>query len=96
MKFKTPPDKIWDTYWLNVYNRIERGIGWILLSIGAMILLAFGGYHFVINVIADKTLPLIIRIGILSALAGLVVLFVSVVREKILLRKSDPYSEVQR
>lgn len=34
LKFMQPPEEVWDRYWLNVYNRIERGLGWILISIG--------------------------------------------------------------
>ncbi len=41
MKYFDLPDKLWAGYRREIYNRVERGIGWILLSIGAMILLAF-------------------------------------------------------
>ncbi len=48
MELRTPPPKdVWRVYWASVYNRLERRIGWILLSIGAMIILFFGGYKMV-------------------------------------------------
>ncbi|MCK5832213.1 zf-HC2 domain-containing protein, partial [bacterium] len=34
MRFADPPDEIWKHYWTGIYNRIERGIGWIFFSIG--------------------------------------------------------------
>ncbi len=36
---KNPPKDVWKLYWASVYNRLERRIGWILFSIGAMIIL---------------------------------------------------------
>ncbi len=47
MELKNPPKDVWRLYWASVYNRLERRIGWILLSIGAMIFLFFGGYKMV-------------------------------------------------
>ena len=96
MKVKEPPREVWDSYWQGVYNRIERGIGWILLSIGSMILLTYGGYKMVESLIADPNLAGILKAAILLVIAGTVVLLVSVVREKLFMRKSDPYKEVQR
>ena len=26
MKFKTPPEEVWDSYWVSVYNLLARGI----------------------------------------------------------------------
>jgi len=38
MELKKPSSEVWHIYWASVYNRLERRIGWILLSIGTMIL----------------------------------------------------------
>ncbi|MFQ5708646.1 MAG: hypothetical protein ACE5HO_14420 [bacterium] len=96
MKFKSPPGEVWETYWVNVYNRIERGFAWIILSLGCVILLTYGGFKAVESIIADPTLASIVKVGILLAIGGMVILLVSVVREKLFIRKADPYKEVQR
>jgi hypothetical protein len=96
MAFKTPPKEIWDKYWVNIYNRIERSIAWILVSIGAVILITWGLFQAVENMLADTQLVGIVKIGIIFALAGFVILIVSVLREKLIMRKSDPYKEIQR
>ncbi len=96
MKFKNPPAELWDSYWLNVYNRIERGLGWILLSIGCIILLVFAGFHFFKTLIFEADLPLVIKISIFSVIAGLAILLVSIVRERLFTYKSDPYKEIKR
>jgi len=96
MKFKTLPDKEWDSYWLKVYNQIERGIAWILFSVGSVILITYGLYKWVETLFASQNVDLIVKIGIFALIAGLVILFISIAREKLISRKVDPYKEVQR
>ncbi|RMD96725.1 MAG: hypothetical protein D6814_10865 [Calditrichaeota bacterium] len=96
MKFKNPSGEVWDAYWLNVYNRLERKIAWILFSIGAIILLTYGGFKAVESLIADPNLAGILKVAILLLIGGLAILLVSVIREKWFIRKKDPYKEVQR
>jgi len=94
MELKKPPKEMWQVYWSSVYNRLERRIGWIFLSIGAIILLFFGGYKMVESIIVDPSLSLLFKVGILAALAGLVVLLVSIGRERLFVQKRERYKEV--
>lgn len=96
MRLKEFPDQVWDTYWSGTYNRLERGVGWILLSIGAMVLLAAGLYELAVTLLRDSVDPWWIRAAVGACVAGLAVLFVSVLRERLFARKSDPYREVRR
>lgn len=96
MNFKALPQEAWDNYWVNVYNRLERGLAWILFSIGAIILLTYSGFKAVESIIADPQLAEILKAAILMVIGGSVILLVSVLREKLFTRKSDPYKEVQR
>ncbi len=91
------PDKDWEKYWSHLYNRLERGIGWIVTSIGAILLLTFAGFQFVKELIRDPELALYAKIGILALILGIVILFVSILRERIFISKTDKYSkEVKR
>jgi predicted anti-sigma-YlaC factor YlaD len=90
------PDRYWDNYWLGVYNRMERGFGWILFWAGAALLIGFGLWEFVQSFFTDSGTPLIVRIGVGLGAAGLGILFFGVVRERLITRKKDPYREVQR
>ena len=96
MKFKSPPIEIWDGYWGNVYNRLERGIAWILFSLGFAILLTYGAFKVVEGILADSSLVGILKVAIIAVLGGLMLLVVSVVREKVFLYRKDPYKEIQR
>jgi len=94
MKYKEPPGEVREGYWSRVYNRLERGLGWILTSIGAMSLLF---YKAIESLIKDPTLAVFLKVVILILLAGVVILFVSVVRERIFSYKKDKYAkEVKR
>lgn len=96
VRFEAPPRELWDSYWQRVYNRLERGISWLLLSIGAAILAAYLGVEMIEAILKDPDLALAAKIGLFTVLAGLAVLSVSVVREKFFSRKHDPYKEVIR
>jgi len=96
IKYQKPGDEVWENYWKSIYNRLERGISWILTSIGAAVLLFYGGFKLVENLIKNPEIALILKIGILVLLAGLVILFVSILRERIFTYKYDKYKEVKR
>ncbi|MEA2005648.1 MAG: hypothetical protein U9O50_05245 [Acidobacteriota bacterium] len=96
MKLKSPSKEAWSVYWESVYNRLERKIGWILLSIGGMIILFYGGYKIVENLIKNPAASLLMKIGVLTFMAGIVVLLFSLLREQIFVRKRERYKEVEK
>lgn len=96
MELKKPPKEAWKVYWTSVYNRLERRIGWILFSIGVMILLFFGGYKIVEEIIKDPSISFLLKVGILAVLGGVVVLLVSLIREQLFVRKRERYKEVEK
>ena len=76
--FVEPEDRVWDEYWGGVYNRFERGTGWILFSVAAIALLIYGGFELIEGIIEDRTVGVLMKIGLLALIGGLVILFVSV------------------
>lgn len=93
--FKDLPDSHWEGYWTNVYNRLERGIGWVLMSIGAIILLCYGAYQLFEGIFTSPEVSLVIKIGVAVGGAGLIILLISIVREVIFARKKERYKEVK-
>lgn len=91
-----PEDRVWEQYWGNVYNRIERGVGWALFSASAIILLMYGGFRLIEAIINDPTVGILLKAGLLALLAGLTILFVSVLRERIYFWSRDRYKDVRR
>ena len=96
MAFREPPEEVWETYWTSVYNKIERGIGWIFVSIGAVVVLAWAARIWIETLFEDNGMPLFVKLAILSVTVGFLVLAVSVIREKLFTRIRDPYKEIQR
>jgi len=96
MELKKPKPEVWKVYSTSVYNRLERRIGWILFSVGAMILLFFGGYKMVESIIQDTTTPLLVKVGIMVLMGGSAVLLVSVLRERLFVRQRERYKEVEK
>jgi len=96
LKFKQPPEETWDRYWAGVYSRLERGLAWLLISIGTAVVLAIVGYAAIMKFLEDTSTPLAVKLGVGALLLGGAVLLVSVLREKIVMRKTDKYKEVIR
>ena len=90
------PDAVWDEHWSQVYNRLERGVGYALLSIGAIVLMGYVLFWAVNCWFCDAAVPIVVRAGVGLGCLGIVVLVVSTVREKILMRRFDQYRELQR
>lgn len=91
-----PPGETWDRYWEDVYRRLERGIAWVLVSLGTIVLGTWGLWNVARGLIEDTSMPTFIRWSLLALLAGFVILFVSVLRERLFMGKSDPYKDVVR
>jgi anti-sigma factor RsiW len=95
MKLKEFPDQVWDAYVAGTYNRAERRFGWLLFTIGAVILTAGGLYALVVYLI-EEPVEWWVLAGLGALILGLAVLFVSVLRERLFVLKRDPYKEVER
>lgn len=85
-------DSAWDT----IYRRIERATGWVLLSIGLLLLLGFGTYELFDDFLFDPEVPAILRFGVGTLGAGVLVMLVSIARERWLAYRSERYREVER
>ncbi len=91
-----PEDRMWREYWGSIYNRIERGVGWIIFSIAGILLVIYGGFKIIEELIKDPTIGMLLKIGLLALIAGIAILFVSVLRERLYFWKKDRYKDVRR
>jgi len=96
MKLKNPSAEVWDKYWLGIYNKVERGIAWIAVSVGVLILIIYGSIEAVENFLADTQTPGIVKFGISVLVIGGLILLFSVIRERLFTGTRDKYKEVQR
>ncbi|MGW8282848.1 MAG: anti-sigma factor family protein [Gemmatimonadota bacterium] len=96
MKLRNPPEELWDSYWNSTYSRVERGFGWILVSFSVIVVGGWATWQFVTELIADTGMPPLVKAGILAGSLGLVILTVSVLRQRLFVKKTDPYKEIVR
>jgi anti-sigma factor RsiW len=96
VEMKKVGDEEWDLYWCRVYNRLERGVAWILVCIGAAAVLAYALFRLVTELIADPGMAAWAKAGIIVLVVGLALLFVSVLREQLTIRCSDKYRGIKR
>lgn len=88
-----PPDEVWDTFLDRVYNRLERRSGWFFFLAGLIGVTLYGIYAFIVY----DWGPALVKLGAAAIVIGLVVLFVSVLRQRLEAAKTDRYSrEVHR
>ncbi|MCI0452667.1 MAG: hypothetical protein L0Z51_09820 [Candidatus Latescibacteria bacterium] len=92
LKLRAPDDEFWKGYWESVYRRSERRVGFVLLVAG---ILAVLGYAFV-RAVRSPELLTYEGISVTLILVGLIVIFISVARERYHEHKNDPYKEVER
>jgi len=91
-----PEDRIWEQYWSNVYNRIERGVGWIIFSVAAIVLAIYGGFRAIEEILKDPAVEMLLKVGLVVLIAGLAILLVSIMRERLYFWKKDRYKDVRR
>jgi predicted anti-sigma-YlaC factor YlaD len=94
--FVEPEDRLWQEYWGSIYNRVERGIGWIVFSVAGILLVIYGGFKAIEELIKDPSVGLMLKAALLALIAGMAVLFVSVLRERVYFWKKDRYRDVRR
>ena len=85
LEVEAPPEEVWDDFLGKVYGKMERRIGWLLFWIGTAGLLCLGLYTMVITEWESPTAKILTEI----LLVGIVVLFVSVLRQRLAIHKTD-------
>jgi anti-sigma factor RsiW len=92
MAVREPPDEYWDRYRATGWHRAERSIAWILVAAGAGVLGVWGLWHWLGAVMGSEA-PMLIKAAIVAVVAGGLLLLLSVVRERWILSRRDPYSK---
>lgn len=96
MTYADLPEEVWENYWHSLYRKLERGFGWIFLSIGAIIILFFGGLTALYEIYTDPGVSLWVKFGLAALILGVVTLLVSFIRERLFAYNRERYREVKR
>ena len=71
--------------------RTGRRIGWLLFVLGVLVVASYAAYAFA----ADDVIPAFLKTAIAAVVVGMVLLFISVLRQRLIARKTDKYEEVE-
>lgn len=97
MTWKEPAVETWDRYWGNVYNRTERKVAWLLILGGALVISGWALWEAVpawfASIWEDDSMPVAVRIATVTAMLGGLLLVVSVIREQLTVKRTDPYDK---
>ena len=69
-------------------------IGIVLILVGFLTLLGYGMYSLLVVIYSTEDIPLIIRLAVPIIIGGLMVLIVSVVRDRLRDRRNEKFREV--
>ena len=92
LTFSEPADDVLDRLWKNPFSRFARTSGVLMVVLGYLLLAGYGIYKFVSDP-SEEALP---RIGVAAMIIGGIVVFASVLRDRLKTYKHDPYKEVKR
>jgi len=84
-------EDIWREQMDDTTVRATRGIGWLLFIGGLLIVAGYGIYEFVI----DTSMTLGVKLLFAAIYGGMGVLFISVLRQRLIERKTDKYKDVE-
>jgi hypothetical protein len=84
-------DDIWREHMKEPTVEVTRGIGWILFIAGVIGISGIAIYEFVI----DAAMPMHIKVITSLVWLGLGALLISVLRQRLIERKSDKYKDVE-
>lgn len=95
LALRPAPAEAWDEYPDRPPQRRVRSLAWLLLTLavvllGGFLLLRLGALLLV------ATIPLVLRLGLFLGGAGLLLLLISVLRERSFTRRRDRYDDVIR
>lgn len=84
-------EDVWRENMGDVTVRASRGVGWLLFLGGLLLLAGYGIWQFVI----DTSVETLVKFMVAAVYLGLGALFVAVLRQRLIERKTDKYKDVE-
>jgi hypothetical protein len=100
ISFMEPTDEVLVQFWKHPYNALERKAGIYLVLSGLTALLLYGGYllttTFDWQLLLSGGEEVIPGLALASLLVGLLLVLISLLRERLRVAKTDPYKDIKR
>jgi anti-sigma factor RsiW len=95
LRLREAPPEDWEAFWRSAYNRSERSLGWVLVIVGTAVAGLWGLLQITLAVVA-ASLPIVVKGGILAGAVGMLLLLISVLRERLHTRRRTRYDDIVR
>lgn len=92
LPFPEPDDEQWSRVMGGLIFKTTRGTGWLLWIGGAAVLTGYGLYEF----IRDPSIQAVERVGVLAIILGVVLVFLTVLLERLSSYRTDKYKDVEK
>lgn len=92
VSFREPGDEQLARLWRAPFSRLVRGTGLAMVIVGWLVLLAYAA----VEIARDRTADLPVKLALAGLGVGFLILFGAVLTERLVVRKHDPYKEIQR
>ena len=92
VKIRDPQDDFWEAYWKKLFRRLERKTGWLLMIMGAALIVLYALWKGV----TDFGEITFIKVVTVAVAAGFVILLISVIRERVHQYRTDRYKDIER
>jgi len=92
IKLKGPDKDILARSWKSPYSKFSKNFGILLIIGGWLITMIYGAYEFIIQ----KETEAIPKYAFVIILIGIIILFITVLRDRLRSYKTDPYKEVDK
>jgi hypothetical protein len=92
LKLKEPADYEWERIYGSLAYKIESRFGWFMVIGGIVIVLAY----FLYELIMEWEIAAWLRVGIVMAFIGFMVLLISALRQRLRIKKYERYETVKR
>jgi len=92
LRLRSPDEEFWRNYWRSLFRRMERRTGVFLMAAGAAVISIF----VLLKAVTSPKFLSVPGIAAAAVLLGVIILFLSVARERYHESKNDPYKGVQQ
>jgi len=92
LQLKEPADYEWERIYCSIFYKMENRFGWTMVILGVLIIFGWLLYEILMGWEMQTSL----RIGIVAAVVGFVVLLLSALRQRLRIKKYERYEAVKR
>ena len=89
---REPDEEIVQKAWRSPYSKLTKNFGILLVVAGWLIMMIYGAYEFIVT----KNTESIPKYAFVLIAVGIIILFVTVLRDRIRSYRNDPYKEVDK